>query len=413
MKIAFWGNQWAANLGNDCTLAAILDNVRQRIPEARLISISMQPELMSERHKVEAVAAWGPVPGWIQAERGGRLLRILRRAARQALAWGGTFRHASQFDALIVPGTAILNHFDTPFSLPYHLFRWALITRLCGGKVFVLSIGVEDAAYPLTRLFVTSVLKLAARRSFRDRRSLELARRAGFRGAAEVLPDLAFSLPRPAQQDPQSRGHGRTVAVGLLYYRFHYQAQSRGGGAAEAARLRYLDGIADLMIRLVGAGYVVKVIIGDTQDLQVAADVEARLLARGFDIKENPAYINGNDTQTTFVQLLEQLASVDFVIGSRFHNIVLGLFLCRPVLALSYEEKIEELMQEYGLGEFCRTLDEFQVDDTMEMLQKLEARGGVLRGVIASRTQQHRQQLERQYDAIMTVLAEGGGRSLS
>ena len=398
MKIAFWGNFGTLNFGNECTLAAILDGIHRRLPDAALMVVCVEPGDTAARHQVEAIPIWdppaaGPVGG------GGRLRMAIRGVLRQFSGWRRALRQVRGVDALIVPGTGVLNdNNEGLLGLPYHLFKWCLATRLRGGKVFFVSVGVERISCRSAQFFVKGALGLAEYRSFRDPRALQLIRALGFRGASEVRPDLAFSLPEQAPLAPGQRLSGRTVAVGV----YNFQRCGQGGGAALAAYEEYVNRVSSLILWLAEQGYRVRLIMGDVSyDMQVRSDVRARLQGRGFDLME-PIY--ADDPATSFEQIMDQIASVDFVVASRFHNILLALFIGRPVVALSYEGKIEVLMRGMGLGEYCQTLEEFNLDRLIGQIQQLEREAPALYGTIAARVREHRDDLDQQYDLIAARL---------
>src|ERR1700733_124077 len=59
MRIAFWGNFGALNLGNECTLAAAVGNIRARLPDAKLVAICRDPEDAGRRHGIAALPMSG------------------------------------------------------------------------------------------------------------------------------------------------------------------------------------------------------------------------------------------------------------------------------------------------------------------------------------------------------------------
>ena len=79
MKIGFWGNFGTANWGNECTLQALLHNVRTQLPEAQLCCFCTTPADTTARHGVEAFPVRAP--------------------KRVSLEWLTTFRQSMRLDA--------------------------------------------------------------------------------------------------------------------------------------------------------------------------------------------------------------------------------------------------------------------------------------------------------------------------
>jgi polysaccharide pyruvyl transferase WcaK-like protein len=400
VRIAFWGNFGTLNLGNECTLAAALYNLRKRLPHAQLISVCSAPEDTAARHGIRAIPIGRASGSGGDSGNNGRYakpLRILRRIGLEARAWLRAFRQASSIDALLITGTGILtDDGEGAFGLPYELFKWSLVTKIRGGKLFFVSVGVESIARPLARVFVRSALRLADYRCYRDLRSAALLQTLGFRADRDVVcPDLAFSLPQTLAAAAEPLGSRRcTVAVGL----FNYRDRGYGSSAAASAYRAYVDRICSLILWLLEHDYSVRVVIGDlTYDEGVRADVRTQLQARGLDLA-SPCF--ADEPAASFEQLLGQLAAVDFVIATRFHNVLLALLLGKPVVSVSYEGKNEALMREMGLGEYCQALDSLDLERLIEQFLDLQKNADSLRDVVAGRTAANRVRLDEQYDLI-------------
>ena len=97
---------------------------------------------------------------------------------------------------------------------------------------------------------------------------------------------------------------------------------------------------------------------------------------------------------------MQQLSTVDFVIASRYHNVLLALLLGKPALSMSYEAKNEALMSDLGLGDYCQTLDELDLQQLLQQFQRLERNADSLRALMAERAASNRASLGRQYDLI-------------
>lgn len=396
LRIAFWGNFGTLNLGNECTLAAALHNVRERLPDAQLTVICREPADTARRHGSRAVH--------LQARRGndsrGRrsaLTRALCRVSSELLGWLAAAREAGRQDAILITGTGVVTDAgEGPLGLPYELFKWALVTRLRGRKLLFLNVGVESIDRRLSRFLLKAALRLAPYRSYRDAHSVARLREIGFDATADsIRPDLAFSLPRPPRPHPTTHGQGSEVAVGL----FNYRGRGAAGAQDAAAYERYLQCMAELVQWLQGQGHRVRLIIGDADyDLPVNADLVERLRGLGAQgVLADPA--------DSYETLLQQLAGVDYVIASRFHNVLLALLLGKLVISVSYEGKNEALMQEVGLGEFCQTLDTLDPERLRRQFSSLSASTGEVRACVTAKVAENAKLLAEQYDLIVGTVA--------
>ncbi len=388
-KVQFWGNFGTRNLGNECTLQAIIHNARKAWPDAELGCICPEPEDVRRRHGIEATA----LHEGAERPRSGLPgpLRKLARLARDAGDFARAVRTLSGTDRLIVAGTGVLS--DTgegAFGLPYLMLRWALAARLGGCSVYLVGAGVEGIAHPLSRRFIAIALRAASYRSYRDRLSRDRLSSQGFAFAAKdpVYPDLAFSLPPELVTTREPAPHRpSTVAVGV--YGYHHVEDGDGRPAYQ----RYLDKIVSLVVRLVEAGQAVRIVIGDlAYDDEVLGDVRARLAASGL-----PPSAVADEPAQTVEQLLGQLLEADVVVATRFHNVLLSLMLGKPVVSLSYDAKNDALMAEMGLSRFCLPVETFETSRVLELVEEARAGRDELRKGILATGARFRAELEQQY----------------
>jgi len=99
-------------------------------------------------------------------------------------------------------------------------------------------------------------------------------------------------------------------------------------------------------------------------------------------------------------QLLTQISEVDLVISPRFHNIIYGVMLNKPVISLSYHQKFAPLMNDLGLEGNCQDLSDLDVDLLKRQIVDLTADDGRLMGVVAQKKERYRSRLKEQYMRI-------------
>src|SRR6516164_11809336 len=56
-RISFYGNFGAGNLGNECTLQAVIEQILRRWPDAQLLCFCTNPKDVLARHKIAALPA--------------------------------------------------------------------------------------------------------------------------------------------------------------------------------------------------------------------------------------------------------------------------------------------------------------------------------------------------------------------
>lgn len=399
-RIALWGNFGTLNYGNECTLAAAIANLRERLPSAELVAICSEPEDTRSRHRISAL----PIRlARIDLDQSSvpRPIRWLRLGFTQLRAWLYAWRACRKLSALVVVGTGILtDDGEGTLGFPYELMKWTSIAKRRGAKVLFWSVGAESITGNLARRFVTRALRIADYRSYRDEHSRKRLLGIGFDAAASdhIFPDLAFSLPVRVRASADT--HGRTVAVGL----YNYRGRGLGDPDDAAAYRAYVEWICDFVAWLLGAGYVVRVIIGDgAYDQGVLLDVRKRLADTGA-VDARSAY--DDEPAQSFEEVIDQLADVDLVVATRFHNVLLALLLGRPVVSISYEAKNDALMAMMGMARYCQNIDTCDFAKLKEQFRELEANAAGLRPDIEKSARRFRQQLDDQYEQLLKILGQ-------
>ena len=405
-KIAFFGVFGNQNLGNECTLEATMYNVHKVLPNATFTCLCTVPEDTALRHSIPAFAAHREYPAWLDSQlwsgRRSRFMRFLRkmlfRIPLELIHWAKGFNVMRGSRMLIVPGTQVVSDYVTgPFSWPYDIFKWAIIAKLCRARLLFLNVGVGPIYHPLSRWFIKASLNLSDYRSYRDIASKRYVEKMGpSQGCDGVYPDLAFSLESALLPPCHSVGKQRPVfGIGLKDYLGREGSRDRDNNSTYR---HYLNTLGDLVAWLCERKYMVRVIIGDVSfDSGVKQDFMELLRERGLMNQEGQIV---TEPVFTVKQLLSQIAAIDFLVTSRFHNLVLALMLNKPVLCLSDHGKLDSLMTEIGLPEYCLPLDRLDFDDLTERVVKLEKNAEELKAYIQHKTEEYRRTLDEQYRLI-------------
>jgi polysaccharide pyruvyl transferase WcaK-like protein len=416
LRVALFGIFGVQNLGNECTLQAMLYNLRNRLPEAELYSICYEPEDTCSRHGLPAVpirsryeTAARSDAGKRPKHRPGRVLRLLfRRAPAELADWFRAARTLSGTELLLMTGTGMLTDYSTSaFGYAYDVFKWTVAARLAGCKVRFVGVGVGPIYERLSRWFFKAALWLADYRSYRDDFSRKRLAQLNIRTAPDpVFPDLAFSLPThifPARQ-VRSRQQ-RMVGLGVMNFQDpHASTPAEQRSAYDA----YLDKMCGFMVFLLERGYQLCILQGDARfDGTARAELRKRAEQRGLNY-ELSGIIDENSASVE--DLLRQLAQVDVVISPRFHNLILAMMLGVPVISISYDPKSDVLLQAAGLENCCQTMATLNVKRLVEQFLYVEEKTEEIRTHLRSITAEYRHLLNQQYDLILEDLRERSRR---
>ena len=408
--VALWGNFGPGNLGNESTLKAILHELRCVLPNAEISCICTGPACTATTHKVEAIPL-SPVliSGW---EGGGRPAKVLRSVflgvVNELYRWLNAFLALKGTDAVIIPGTGLLTD---AYGLgnwgPYGLFEWSLIAKLCGCKLLFVSVGVGPIYTRAGRVLVKAALRLADFRSYRDVSSLQYLQGIGFRANEDaVYPDLVFSLPELRRARDISVGRP-VVGLGLMGYVGKYSVEK----SSMSTYSNYLEGLVSFVSWLLGHGYDVRLLIGDLGDQGMREEFRALLKERSLGGEGDNRIIS--EPIGSVEDLLLQLAATDFVVATRFHNVLLSLLLNRPTIAISFHQKCSSLMAQMGLADYCLDINHLHADELIDQFCQLEKNAADLQGTLAERVKECRNALEEQYAVIVGKMFPERDRALT
>jgi polysaccharide pyruvyl transferase WcaK-like protein len=401
-KVSLLGNFGWRNLGNDCTLQAIIYHARKYLPDAEINSICTDPEDTSARYNIPAF----PIRGMLGRAWPGQnnplirpLLKVLLRIPIELERWVRSFKTLKGTDLLIMPGTGMLSDFAIgPFNLPYDLFRWSIMAKLRKSQLLFVSVGAGPIYNPLTKWFIKSALSLANYRSYRDNFSRQFMENINFDITNDsVYPDLAFSLLEADMPEPyNSEEEKPVIGVGLQTY-YGQRGMPQHG---EAIYLDYIAKLGVFVTWLLEHGYTARILIGD-----VLVDERAAQDLREIVDKWDGTYKEGRFIEEPIPSvevLLAQIAATDLVVATRFHNVLLALMLNKPVVSISYHPKTVALMAEMGLAEYCHHIDHLDVDRLIGQFIQLEKDAECLKLQIQQKTKEYRRALDEQYAFIFS-----------
>jgi len=388
-RIGIFGNFGSSNLGNEGSLEAMMAFLRRARPDAEIVCICSDPAPVRQTYRVPAHPMRVP-----RMPNASALDRLRARLSDVAL----TVRTIRGFDALVIPGTGVLDDFgEPPQGLPLTLFSVCLVARLRGIKVGFVSVGAGPIRHPLSRRLMKYAAAMADYCSYRDDISRAFMQSLGVdTNRDRVYPDIAFKLPSPPESQAAGQQRPLTVGVGVMSYYGWASDPGRGADIYQG----YLEKITAFVRWLLEQNYRVRLLTGEASDWRAVDDVMAVISAQGerrdSEIAAEPA--------GSLHDLMAQIAQTDVVVATRFHNVVCALKMVRPTISLGYARKNDVLLEEMGLSAFCQHVESFDLERLKAQLQCLierrEALGGQIRAVNAA----YAQKLEEQDANLLRLL---------
>lgn len=423
------------NLGDAAIQDAVIANLRRRVPDAEFSGITLSCRNFIEKHGTDAfplcvtdrpffgIARREPLrddSATCSSERAtagfiGRMLKGIpllwrwgRRFRRVAGCLRREMRHAREgyrflrrHRLLIVSGGGQLDEeWGGPWGHPFALLKWSVLARIAGVPCAVVSVGACKVSTRASRFLLSIALRLAGYRSYRDRRSRGIAS-GFFRRAIKdaVVPDLAFSLPNselpsPADNAPDARGR-RVVAISPMAY-----ARPQSWPEADQAMYtRYLDQLAEVMMRLLDRDCYLVIVRSALSDDSAIRDLLLRL-------KDHPRFPRNHHLPEirTWKDLVAVFLGSDVVIASRLHSTILGFVSRKPVVAISFDSKVDSVMQDCGQEKFLLQIGDFVAGEVTDALNHICSCTHEIEAKLSAYLETARSAADRQYDLLAGFL---------
>jgi polysaccharide pyruvyl transferase WcaK-like protein len=264
------------------------------------------------------------------------------------------------------------------------------------------SVGVGKLNSTASQLFVSAALRLACYRSYRDEKTKDFATGLMQPAATDpVVPDLAFSLKVPAIPAVASisaLAGGRTViAISPIVYKKPGQWPI----GDDSIYNRYVEQLSHVTAELLGRGfYLVMVWSSLMDDERVIGDLLGRLDPATKRRLASQLYI---PTITTWMDYVAALGGVHFLIASRLHSTILGFVSETPTIAISFDRKVDTVMDDAGLTDYVLQICDFTSDDVLRALDRLQRCKDVVLRQLSSYRNRILPVLGLQYDALAEI----------
>jgi len=419
------------NLGDASILDAVVANIGRRLPDAQFTGICLNCANFVERHGVGAFplagrnipwySVWAFIPRHSppgepsQTSRGvwGRIkvalksvpvlwqcLRVAAIIPREIFHSVGGYRFLRTQDLLVVSGGGQLNEqYGGGWGQPFALFKWAVLARIARVPYVVVSVGAGKVASMTARRFVAAALRMACYRSYRDKNSREVATGLLQRTAEDpVVPDLAFSLSSSQLQPPAGiraiAQHRTVIAMSPIAY------AKPGMWPSEDSALhnRYVQEMAEVVSQLLMRGYFLVIVCSSLGDDE---SVIPELLGRLDDqSKQRIAGQMHIPTIATWRDLVAALRDVDLLIASRLHSTILGFVSETPTIAISFDSKVDWVMEDLGQTDYLLQIRDFTSKDVIKALDRLELQKDVFLQQVASYRRRILPGATSQYDVL-------------
>ncbi len=419
------------NLGDSAIQEALIANLRRSDPNIDVCGITLNPARTSAQHNIlcyplaatsvphyRATSDQAPqADGGSSSRPGGQspgLYRRLRRLTRafpflrlprvvfdEIVHVTRSYRLLREVDVLVIAGGGQLDEeWGGSWGHPYGLAKWSILAKAAGVAVVFLSVGACRIKSPLAKLFLKTALSFACYRSYRDAESRRLALEIARHAEGPVVPDLAFSFPvRPCEPLVRSEAASLRVGVSPIAYCHPELWPTKDPVQYE----RYITELARFVSRMLQDGVTVFLFSSSPPDDQIFADLCQRL---DPGLAATARARLSQSATASLGDLLDLLASMDLVVASRLHGLLLSFLLGKPALAISYDRKVKSLMEELGQGVYCLDIEAFNSDDAVKVFSMLQANRDAIVPAVAATCRQYSEVLQQQFRFLVQLLSE-------
>jgi polysaccharide pyruvyl transferase WcaK-like protein len=415
-KVGLFGLLGSGNSGNQASTESVLAYLRRCHPEAEVDAMSAGFGWVADNYGIAAIPlSWQEKYEHRPRGRSGIFRKILSKLVDPIRIIRWVRRH----DVVIVPGMGVLEA-----TLPLHawgfpltMFTLSAAGRACHVKVALVSVGASVIRQRATRQLLVGSARLAYYRSFRDEYSKDAMRQQGLDTTHDrVFPDLVFAFETP----PHDPGDQRLVALGVMDYHGSNDDLAR----ADELHAAYLEQMTSFAGWLLDNGYRIRFFGGDDScDYAAADEIIARLQGRPVGNQAAGSLTAGSLTAdsvtadsltvarfTKYTEMLDQMNQAGTVVATRFHNVLAGLLLGKPTLAIGYSHKFVDLMASTGLPEFVQPAHELDAAELIVKFKETQARRDEIVAQIRQRNAAKGAAVTNQFAQLSTVLFPSRGK---
>ena len=364
-KILISGYYGFNNIGDESILSAVVENLKDRLSNIEITVLSQNPESTKEKYNVNSVNR--------------KSMKSIVSAVRKC-------------DLLISGGGSLLQDVTSKKSILYYLFiMW--LAKFFGKKFFIYSQGIGPINSKLNRRLTAMTLKKASGIVVRDVFSKELLMEIGIQEK-----DIEVTADPVIRVKPVELELGRKI---LFDEGFVKDAEKKAIGFAIKEKKLDSEFVRELAISIKKLSdeqnaKVVLIPFHYSEDMAVICELEKRLGDRVCAIKHK--YLTN--------EMLSIIGNMDILVGVRLHSLIHAAIMDVPMIAISYDPKINSFMNSMGLKAMCSIYD-FNNEYFLEEFSKTLADEDIIRKKVKKRISELIKNLDTNEEMIEKLMKRG------
>lgn len=364
-KIVISGYYGFNNIGDESILKAVVDNLKDKLSDLEITVLSQNPENTSQKYGVKSI----PRMDFIKI-----------------------FKAVKSSDLLISGGGSLLQDVTSKRSISYYLMIiW--IALLTGKKVFIYSQGIGPIISKFNRYLVRQTLKRADYIVVRDEASKELLTEIGI-DASKIF----------VTADPVVRIKKAELQMGIKILEKEGFIKEQGkisvGFAIRGrkAGADFIDQICSAIKRLIDQydAQILLIPFHFSEDMAVIDEIKSRL-------GDSVRYI---EHKYLTEEMLSIIGNMDYLVGVRLHSLIHAAIMDVPMIAISYDPKINSFMHSIGMKALCSVYD-FESEFFIEEFEKIHNNSEKIRKKVREKIEILIKKLDKNEELIKELLSTG------
>jgi polysaccharide pyruvyl transferase CsaB len=352
------------NIGDESILRAVVDNLRGKLDDIEITVLSQNPDFTSQKYGVHSINR--------------KSVKDILNAVRKC-------------DLLISGGGSLLQDVTSKKSIIYYLMiMWAAF--FFRKKVFIYSQGIGPILSKFNRRLTAATLRHVHGIIVRDESSRELLIEIGIRGDKIIVT-----------ADPVLRIKKAELSVGM-------EILMKEGFLPDPGRMTvgfairekktdssFVDEICISIRRLIEEyqAQIVLIPFHYSEDMAVIEEIESRLGEDVCCIKHK--YLTN--------EMLSIIGNMDILVGVRLHALIHAAIMDVPMIAISYDPKINSFMHSIDMKALCSVYD-FNNDFFIEEFDKTISRADAIKAKIGSRIKVLIKKLDNNEELIRELMKQ-------
>lgn len=301
-KIVISGYYGFNNIGDEAILAAMISSINDAITDAEIIVLSKKPQLSCNKYDAK---------------------QINRKNIFKIIS------EIKKCDLLISGGGGLLQDVTSSRSILYYLSIMN-IGKILKKKVMVYSQGIGPINKPLNRTLTKYVLNKIDFITLRDEKSQEFLKKINVDNKnINITADPVLGL----KKGDLNLGYKILKNLGLKDDKKRTVGFSIRGRDKSEKSINIIANVCDKIIDEFEVD-IVFIPFHQEEDMKIIEDIKSKMKSNAIGLKEL-------DVEET----LSIIGNLDLLVGVRLHSLIFGAIMNTPMIAISYDPKIDSFME--------------------------------------------------------------------